>query len=75
VCHSSRSFASPSFRRRTSLPQRHANGLLVGEILTIDRFGNALTNLMSAGLAARVAAGDRHRVLVGQEVVSVVRTC
>jgi S-adenosyl-L-methionine hydrolase (adenosine-forming) len=61
-------------RRRTPQPQRHADGSLVGEILTIDRFGNALTNLMSAGLAARVAAGDRHSVLVGHEVVPVVRT-
>lgn len=61
-------------RRRTPQPQRQADGSLVGEILTIDRFGNALTNLMAHGLTARTAAGPAHTVSVGGDVVRVVGT-
>jgi S-adenosylmethionine hydrolase len=61
-------------RRRTPQPQRHADGSLLGEILTIDRFGNALTNLMAHGLAARTAAGVAHTVTTGRHVARVVRT-
>ncbi|MBY0490840.1 MAG: SAM-dependent chlorinase/fluorinase [Gemmatimonadaceae bacterium] len=34
-----------ALRLRTPQPQRHADGSLHGEVLTIDRFGNAITNL------------------------------
>lgn len=33
--------------RRTPEPHRAANGELVGEIIAVDRFGNAITNLLS----------------------------
>ena len=33
-------------RRRTPQPVRRADGAIEGEVLTIDRFGNALTNLL-----------------------------
>jgi S-adenosylmethionine hydrolase len=39
--------------RRTPEPHRAANGDLVGEVIAIDRFGNAVTNLL-----AGVRAGD-----------------
>lgn len=61
-------------RRRTPQPQRQPDGSLLGEILTIDRFGNALTNLMAHGLVARTASGIDHTVAVGSHVARVVRT-
>jgi len=61
-------------RRRTPQPQRQADGSLVGEILTIDRFGNALTNLMAHGLTARLAAGEAYAVSVGSHRARVVHT-
>ena len=38
--------ASPQIRR-TAEPRRLADGALQGEVITIDRFGNAVTNCMS----------------------------
>jgi S-adenosylmethionine hydrolase len=38
-------FYTGALRLRTPQPQRHADGSLHGEVLTIDRFGNAITNL------------------------------
>jgi S-adenosyl-L-methionine hydrolase (adenosine-forming) len=44
--------------RRTSEPHRGANGELVGEVIAVDHFGNAITNLMTMrGRELRV--GDR----------------
>ena len=34
-------------RRRTPQPVRRADGAIEGEVLTVDRFGNALTNLLA----------------------------
>jgi S-adenosylmethionine hydrolase len=43
-------------RRRTPEPRREPDGTIVGEVLTIDRFGNAITNLFVRGDGAlRVA--------------------
>lgn len=61
-------------RRRTPQPQRQPDGSLHGEVLTIDRFGNALTNLMAHGLATRVAQGDACSAVVNGRAVRVVRT-
>ncbi len=52
-------------RRRTPQPRRLADGSLDGEVLTIDRFGNVMTNLV-ARHAAFVRAAD--------QTVRVVRT-
>ncbi len=52
-------------RLRTPQPRRDTNGALHGEILTVDRFGNAITNL---------AARDGATVLVGGQNVRIVRT-
>ena len=52
-------------RLRTPQPQRAHDGTLLGEILTIDRFGNAITNL---------AARDGVSLLVGSYQVRLVRT-
>lgn len=52
-------------RLRTPQPRRAPDGALHGEILTIDRFGNAITNL---------AARDGAEVQVGGHQVRVVRT-
>lgn len=38
---------SDPVRRRTPEALRRADGAIVGEVLTIDRFGNALTNLVT----------------------------
>jgi hypothetical protein len=35
-------------RRRTPPPVRRGDGTLEGEVLTFDRFGNAITNLVPA---------------------------
>jgi S-adenosylmethionine hydrolase len=43
--------------RRTPEPQRGPTGELVGQVLTIDRFGNAVTNLVGMRGASVVAEG------------------
>jgi S-adenosylmethionine hydrolase len=43
--------------RRTPEPQRGPMGELVGQVLTIDRFGNAVTNLVGMRGASVVAEG------------------
>jgi hypothetical protein len=43
-------------RRRTPEPRRRGDGAIVGEVLTIDRFGNALTNLVTRS-GGSVSAG------------------
>lgn len=55
-------------RLRTPAPRRDANGALHGEVLTIDRFGNAITNLMPA------PGAQPHHVTVGMNALRVVRT-
>lgn len=56
-------------RRRTPQPVRRADGAIEGEVLTLDRFGNAITNLL---------ARDASSVQVGQgaslRALRVVRT-
>jgi hypothetical protein len=52
-------------RLRTPQPQRGAGGVLHGEVLTIDRFGNALTNL---------AVREAGELVVEHERVRMVRT-
>jgi S-adenosylmethionine hydrolase len=56
-------------RRRTPPPLRRADGALEGEILTFDRFGNAITNLVPS----RPVAGCATVEMMGQ-VIPVVRT-
>jgi S-adenosylmethionine hydrolase len=46
-------------RLRTPQPRRDADGSLHGEVLTIDRFGNAITNLVVRDLTGLVMAGGR----------------
>lgn len=45
--------------RRTPEPRRTGDGALHGEVITIDRFGNAITNLPGTG-GTRVVAGSRE---------------
>jgi len=46
--------------RRTPEPHRDSSGGLNGEVIAIDHFGNAITNLVGVRLgAARVRVGDR----------------
>ena len=52
--------------RRTPEPRREAGGDLVGEVIAVDRFGNAVTNLL-----AGVRAGD---VVIGGKRLSLRRT-
>ncbi len=52
-------------RRRTPQPTRNGDGALEGEVLTVDRFGNAITNLI---------ARDISTVFVANQAVRVVRT-
>ena len=52
-------------RRRTPKPRLNADGIVEGEVLTIDSFGNAITNLI---------ARDVSNVLVGAHTLRVVRT-
>lgn len=58
-------FTTP-VRLRTPPPRRDADGSLHGEVLTIDRFGNVITNLMT-----RESAGT---VEVAGQVARLVRT-
>ena len=55
-------------RLRTPAPRRDANGTLHGEVLTIDRFGNAITNLMPA------PGSTPQAVVSGLHTLRVVRT-
>jgi S-adenosylmethionine hydrolase len=50
-------------RLRTPQPQRQADGSLHGEVLTIDRFGNAITNLAVRGPCS-VHVANQHIRLV-----------
>jgi S-adenosylmethionine hydrolase len=55
-------------RLRTPQPQRQLDGSLTGQVLTIDRFGNAITNLVSYAAHSRVAtsveiAGQHARMV------------
>ncbi len=43
--------------RRTPEPRRAADGSLVGQVLTIDRFGNAITNLIGIRSGTVTVAG------------------
>ncbi|MBU6366618.1 MAG: SAM-dependent chlorinase/fluorinase [Gemmatimonadetes bacterium] len=56
-------------RRRTPPPVRHGDGTLEGEVLTFDRFGNAVTNLVPA----RPTPPGTTVVTMGQEI-PLVRT-
>jgi S-adenosylmethionine hydrolase len=52
-------------RLRTPAPRRDTDGTLHGEVLTIDRFGNAITNLMPApGAMPQAVAAGVHRLRV-----------
>lgn len=55
-------------RLRTPAPQRMPDGALHGEVLTVDRFGNAITNLMPGPQL------DRVRVTVDYHSLRLVRT-
>ncbi len=46
-------------RKRTPEAHRRGDGSIVGEVITIDRFGNALTNLMTRA-GGSVLAGGYH---------------
>ena len=46
-------------RRRTPEAQKRADGVIEGEVITIDRFGNAITNLYVRGGGWLEAAGSR----------------
>ena len=50
-------------RRRTPQPRRLADGSLEGEVLTVDRFGNVMTNLVARQAASVDVAGQRVRVV------------
>jgi S-adenosyl-L-methionine hydrolase (adenosine-forming) len=50
-------------RLRTPQPQRQLDGSLQGEVLTIDRFGNAITNLSVRAFAEVEIAGQRARAV------------
>ena len=49
--------------RRTPVPQRQPDGSIVGEVISIDRFGNAITNLVGH-LGGTVAVGAITLALV-----------
>jgi S-adenosylmethionine hydrolase len=50
-------------RRRTPQPRRQDNGSLEGEVLTIDRFGNVITNLVARNASRVAIAGQQVRVV------------
>jgi S-adenosylmethionine hydrolase len=50
-------------RRRTPEPRRLADGSLAGEVITVDRFGNAITNLFVRGQGIVEAAGRKLPVV------------
>jgi len=45
--------------RRTPEPHRLADGGIAGEVIAVDRFGNAITNLMTARAGGAVEAAGR----------------
>lgn len=51
-------------RLRTPPPRRDAHGLLHGEVLTLDRFGNIITNLMTREASGMVKIAGRAARLV-----------
>ncbi|MCO4099706.1 MAG: SAM-dependent chlorinase/fluorinase [Gemmatimonas sp.] len=51
-------------RLRTPPPRRDAHGLLHGEVLTLDRFGNIITNLMTRDVSGMVKICGRAARLV-----------
>ncbi len=59
-------FADPQVRR-TPEPERQPDGTIAGQVIAIDRFGNAITNLVYAGRGAAT-------LHVAQRDVRVVRT-
>ncbi len=50
-------------RLRTPQPSRQPDGSILGVVLTIDRFGNAMTNLMSRSAHALIVNGQHVRVV------------
>lgn len=50
-------------RRRTPEARRRMDGGIVGEVLTIDRFGNALTNLVTRTGGVLLAANQRIEIV------------
>ena len=52
-----------AMRRRTPQPRKLADGTFDGEVLTIDHFGNAITNLMSRTLAYVTVDAHAARVV------------
>jgi len=56
-----RPVSSPTIRR-TPEPKRRADGAVAGEVIAIDRFGNAVTNLMAPHASSLEVAGARLRV-------------
>jgi S-adenosylmethionine hydrolase len=56
-------FATPVIRR-TKEPVRIADGSIAGEVIALDRFGNAITNIMGAH-AGRLEVGGRQVEVVG----------
>jgi len=51
-------------RRRTPQPARRSDGAIDGEVLTIDRFGNALTNLLARDVdTVTVQSGGMPKLL------------
>jgi S-adenosylmethionine hydrolase len=55
---------SGAVRLRTPPPRRDAHGLLHGEVLTLDRFGNIVTNLMTRDVSGMVKICGRAARLV-----------
>lgn len=49
-------------RRRTPEARRQHDGAIVGEVLTIDRFGNALTNLVARNGGDVIVAGRQFAI-------------
>lgn len=45
--------------RRTPEPRRLADGGIAGEVITVDRFGNAITNLMTTRAGGRLEVAGR----------------
>lgn len=56
-------FGTP-VRLRTPQPRRAADGSLHGEVLTIDRFGNVVTNLMTRAVVGSVQFAAQRAPLV-----------
>jgi S-adenosylmethionine hydrolase len=50
-------------RRRTPSPIRREDGAIEGEVLTIDRFGNAITNLIARDVESVSAGGSLLRIV------------